>query len=445
MSEEKRRILDMVEQGTITQEDAARLLEALGENEPAPAQPQESQPPQDGTWEAEHQGDEDCQGPNQRVEIHLEGEGAKPIYQEITAALDEAAPVFENLGKIVEDAVTSATQAVDAAWPQVKEAVSSATEKAKGVAQSAAQAARESVLVGAVVPGKAALTPLPLEENAYQAPAGGPVTRLRVEWVNGPVEIRPWEGNTIRVAEYAARPLKDSERMELQENGGKLRIRWSRDKAFRSRMFLQKHLVVELPQDAALEELRVDTVSGGAYLSGFQAEECRVSTVSGAARCQGLRAQRLRVEAVSGAASLENVAAEELRCTTTSGKLELCGFAAPAPAGGDGLRGPYRRGQRGGALPEHCLGAAFPPGGAASPPGEAEHRLGPHLRRLAGGRAGLHRGVQLHVRGVLQPVPPVRGAGQAQGAGAVYGSGGASLRLDTVSGAMELHVAPPQE
>ena len=28
MSEEKRRILDMVEQGTITQEDAARLLEA---------------------------------------------------------------------------------------------------------------------------------------------------------------------------------------------------------------------------------------------------------------------------------------------------------------------------------------------------------------------------------------------------------------------------------
>ena len=172
MSEEKRRILDMVEQGTITQEDAARLLEALGENEPAPAQPQESQPPQDGTWEAEHQGDEDCQGPNQRVEIHLEGEGAKPIYQEITAALDEAAPVFENLGKIVEDAVTSATQAVDAAWPQVKEAVSSATEKAKGAAQSAAQAARESVLVGAVVPGKAALTPLPLEENAYQAPAG---------------------------------------------------------------------------------------------------------------------------------------------------------------------------------------------------------------------------------------------------------------------------------
>ncbi|MFR6278238.1 MAG: SHOCT-like domain-containing protein [Acutalibacter sp.] len=98
MSEEKRRILDMVEQGTITQEDAARLLEALGENEPAPAQPQESQPPQDGTWEAEHQGDEDCQGPNQRVEIHLEGEGAT-IYQEMQRHPGQAAPVFGTWGK----------------------------------------------------------------------------------------------------------------------------------------------------------------------------------------------------------------------------------------------------------------------------------------------------------------------------------------------------------
>ena len=329
MSEEKRRILDMVEQGTITQEDAARLLEALGENEPAPAQPQESQPPQDGTWEAEHQGDEDCQGPNQRVEIHLEGEGAKPIYQEITAALDEAAPVFENLGKIVEDAVTSATQAVDAAWPQVKEAVSSATEKAKGAAQSAAQAARE--------------------------------------------------------------------------------------------------------------ELRVDTVSGGAYLSGFQAEECRVSTVSGAARCQGLRAQRLRVEAVSGAASLENVAAEELRCTTTSGKLELCGFAA----------------QR---LRAETVSGALTAGGngeelsLSTVSGQLSLQVGQHPRQVklntVSGRiyAGLPEGEPgftveySSMSGAFSSQFPLSGELGKRKGRAVYGSGGASLRLDTVSGAME-----PQE
>ena len=42
MSDEKRRILEMLERGTITQEDAARLLDALGEtledsSEPTPS------------------------------------------------------------------------------------------------------------------------------------------------------------------------------------------------------------------------------------------------------------------------------------------------------------------------------------------------------------------------------------------------------------------------
>jgi DUF4097 and DUF4098 domain-containing protein YvlB len=232
--------------------------------------------------------------------------------------------------------------------------------------------------------------------------------------------------------------------MELQENGGKLRIRWSRDKAFRSRMFLQKHLVVELPQDAALEELRVDTVSGGVYLSGFQAEECRVSTVSGAARCQGLRAQRLRVEAVSGAASLENVAAEELRCTTTSGKLELCGFAA----------------QR---LRAETVSGALTAGGngeelsLSTVSGQLSLQVGQHPRQVklntVSGRiyAGLPEGEPgftveySSMSGAFSSQFPLSGELGKRKGRAVYGSGGASLRLDTVSGAMELHVAPPQE
>ena len=48
MSEEKRRILDMVEQGTITQEDAARLLEALGDLLPARSAAQARQTPTSG-------------------------------------------------------------------------------------------------------------------------------------------------------------------------------------------------------------------------------------------------------------------------------------------------------------------------------------------------------------------------------------------------------------
>lgn len=71
MSEEKRRILEMVQEGKITQEDAARLLEALGDeeetvgSEAVPGDPsgRETVPEEGGSWAKEHEGDEDCQVP----------------------------------------------------------------------------------------------------------------------------------------------------------------------------------------------------------------------------------------------------------------------------------------------------------------------------------------------------------------------------------------------
>ena len=51
MSEEKRRILEMLEAGTISQKDAQRLLEALGENLSQPA-PMSEKPEQDVFEEA---------------------------------------------------------------------------------------------------------------------------------------------------------------------------------------------------------------------------------------------------------------------------------------------------------------------------------------------------------------------------------------------------------
>ena len=178
MSEEKRRILEMVQEGKITQEDAARLLEALGEedavgSEAVPGDPsdRETVPEEGGSWAKEHEGDEDCQGPSQRVEIHLKGEGAKPFFQEISNALEQAGPALEQLGgrvgQVVED------------------------------------------FLGERPVSSGSILPLPKEGNAYEEPPiGRPVSRLKVEWVRGPVEIRPWEGDTVRVAEYASRPLK---------------------------------------------------------------------------------------------------------------------------------------------------------------------------------------------------------------------------------------------
>ena len=132
MSEEKRRILEMLEAGIISQKDAQRLLEALGEDLSQPA-PVSEEPKQD---------------------------------------------VFEEAAQAVEPALEVPME-----------------EKAAGKAEQAGWQAPP-------VDSTAALA-LPLEENQYQQPVGGVVTQLKIEWWNGPVEIRPWEGDTIRVAEYS--------------------------------------------------------------------------------------------------------------------------------------------------------------------------------------------------------------------------------------------------
>ena len=108
---------------------------------------------------------------------------------------------------------------MDAAWPEVKEGRWLPPPiRPKGLPNPAAQAARESVLVGAVVPGRGSPSPPPLEEERLIRPRAFSPSPAAGEWVNGPVEITAtWEGDTIRVAEYAARPSKDSERMELRK------------------------------------------------------------------------------------------------------------------------------------------------------------------------------------------------------------------------------------
>ena len=178
MSEEKRRILEMLEAGKITQEDAARLLDALGE-EGDTDEPQKSL---EETVEPHKSPEEPVGTSEEKADwADLLGNLGAGVDKAVQEAIQAASPVLENLGSEVDSAV-----------------------------QQACKALKKSTVVGVVLPQKGSdQLPLPLEENVYEAPVGAAVTKLRVEWINGPLEIRSWEGDTIRVAEYASRPLKD--------------------------------------------------------------------------------------------------------------------------------------------------------------------------------------------------------------------------------------------
>lgn len=366
MSEEKRRILEMLEAGTISQKDAQRLLEALGENLSQPA-PMSEKPEQD---------------------------------------------VFEE-----------AAQAVEPALEVPKE------EKAAWEAEQTGGQAPPVESIAALA--------LPLEENQYQQPVGGVVTQLKIEWWNGPVEIRPWEGDTIRVAEYSPRPLEDSERMGIREKNGKLHIQWNENGIRFGSWRLKKHLVVELPTDAVLEEIRAENTSGSLYLAGISLGKGNLETTSGMVYCHGLRAEKMRVETTSGEVQMEGASVGELRVETISGEQRILEFAAQYFKG-ETVPGPLTAIGNGEELKLSTVSGPLTVQVGQHPRKvKLETVSGPVEAVLPEGEPGFTVEYS-SLSGRFSSQFPLTGKlGKREGS-AVYGAGGTQLHLETVSGSMGL-------
>lgn len=366
MSEEKRRILEMLEAGTISQKDAQRLLEALGENLSQPA-PMSEKPEQD-------------------------------VFEEAAQAVEPALEVPKE-----EKAVWNAEQAGGQAPP---------------------------------VESTAALA-LPLEENQYQQPVGGVVTQLKIEWWNGPVEIRPWEGDTIRVAEYSPRPLEDSERMGIREKNGKLHIQWNENGVRFGSWRLKKHLVVELPTDAVLEEIRAENTSGSLCLAGISLGKGNLETTSGMVYCHGLRAEKMRVETTSGEVQMEGASVGELRVETISGEQRILEFAAQYFKG-ETVSGPLTAIGNGEELKLSTVSGPLTVQVGQHPRKvKLETVSGPVEAVLPEGEPGFTVEYS-SLSGRFSSQFPLTGKlGKREGS-AVYGSGGTQLHLETVSGSMGL-------
>lgn len=415
MSEEKRRILEMLEAGKITQEDAARLLDALGED---PVEWKNQQP----AGEPEEKKTE--QSSEQSKQTNAQGK-------------TDWGAVLENLGAGVDKAVQEAIKAASPALESLGAEVDSAMKQAYQVIKDNTK--------GSVVWtwGDSGETPLNLEENEYQVPVNGPVKRLRIEWVNGPLELRTWDGETIRVVEYSSRPLADNEHMDVQEENGSLRIRWNREKNFRGKISLRKHLVVELPKDTVLEEVKVDNVTGGSYISGLRGNIMRLKTVSGSMECSNLQGEVLRVEGVSGSLLLRGVAARELRVSGTSGEASLEGFAAQQLRV-ETVSGGIMAVGNGEDLNLDTISGGITLRVDQFPKQARLHSVSGRLETiLPEGETGFTVEYSSVSGGFFTEFPLTGEMGKRKGK-AVYQQGGAKLRLDTVSGRIGLRKNVPQ-
>ena len=512
MNEEKRQVLDLLQAGKITQDQAQRLLEALGED-PAPEPPVSGDfspaapnlPPRLAELQAAAQSKlEEAQA---KVQAKLDKAQAKldrarDKFERAKAALSAAAPSGDLEAALAEaqaqmDEVQGeweAAQAEFAAYQigtdDIEEVQNKLNpeEEATGPSEDEVGPKEDEVgpkedevgpkedevgpdggetgpnpgdfgsnagqtgsipgdfcLYNPQVPAPAApLIPLPLEPHSYELPTPGPISRLRVNWVNGPVEVRSWEGDTLRLTEYSPRPLKEEERLALREENGCLTVQWTQKPAiflgFRP-LTLQKHLVVELPQTAPLEEVKASTVSGALYLTGFQAGAIKGETASGPLLCQALAAHSLAAESVSGALRLEGVSARQLACNAVSGKTELLGFSC-ATLKGETVSGALTATGSGEEIKLSTVSGALSLRAEQYP---RAVRLNTVSGKISLGLPQEGPGFTVgydSVSGDFRSRFPLIGALKKRHGQAAFGQGGAALHLETVSGAMELYPLP---
>ena len=265
MSDEQRRILEMVADGTLSQEDADRLLEALG---PGPEAPAEEAP-------ADDLGD--------RISAAVEAIVGAEMDREIDLA--------------VEDAVDAALEGMP--------------DREEG---------------GDAGPwgGEPQTSLMALAGDAQ----GDGVHSLEINWVSGQVELVPWEGSELRITETANRPMSDDERMRQTLENGVLTVEWTRKRRRIGPMNLRKRLVVEIPAGVPLRRVEVNSVSAPVRLEGTAAAlELTVSTVSGKLEAFDLAAPALKLTTVSGKLELQGFAGDTVSLNTVSGKLTAHGAA----------------------------------------------------------------------------------------------------------------------
>lgn len=164
-------------------------------------------------------------------------------------------------------------------------------------------------------------------------PAEREVSGLKVEWVNGAVELVPGDGDVIRVSERSSRDLESGEKLSLSMKNGVLKIQWKRG-FFPFSFFtdnLYKDLTVQVPRSVAgeLSSLSCSTASGDVQASGFTAESFDFSTASGLMTLSDLSGADGKFSTVSGRLELERGSfSGDLEVSTTSGETELTGVSA---------------------------------------------------------------------------------------------------------------------
>ena len=182
--------------------------------------------------------------------------------------------------------------------------------------------------------------------GSFEAPAGD-VNSLDINWVAGSATVTPYDGDTVKVIEYAQRELSDNEKFVCGVSGGTLEVKYCTP-GWKS-INITKKLEVLVPEALAgkLDVLDLDATSADITVSDFSVETFSVKEVSGTADLSGIKAGVSDVSSVSGTIKIEDMTASKLTTGSVSGEIRLTGVTADtlisgSTSGGQQLRGIFK-------------------------------------------------------------------------------------------------------
>lgn len=184
------------------------------------------------------------------------------------------------------------------------------------------------------------------EINTYTVPADG-LDSITVDWTAGEIGVTAYDGDTVKLTEYARRDLQDNEKLVYNVSGGKLEIMYhTRGLTFG---MPEKKLELLVPQPLAekMNLLRVNCTSAGLKVSGFNVQTLDIGETSGAADISDINSVTAEVHSISGTITITGLTASALTMRTVSGEISLTDVAADTlktntTSGGQNLFGSFK-------------------------------------------------------------------------------------------------------
>ena len=161
----------------------------------------------------------------------------------------------------------------------------------------------------------------------YTASASG-VSSIKIDWIASTVDVEPYDGNDIKITEFAQRKLSDAERLYVSMSGDTLTIRF-RERSFSGNM-PQKKLEVLIPRQLCgnLNMFEVDSTSGGINVEGVSAVAFKTDAISGAVNITNVKAGSFHVSTTSGSLTVKSVQAEDMKLEGITGSVHVSGSSA---------------------------------------------------------------------------------------------------------------------